>query len=112
MADEVDFEPEYEEEQPMDDADNGQAGGGDGQAAGGEDDEKMVGNGGAAAAKGGKGRKGGAKGRGLQGGSMEVEDRYGHDNCSQPVPFVRDGPQRERGRRRRHGERTNEQTAL
>ncbi|CAB1116071.1 unnamed protein product [Ectocarpus sp. CCAP 1310/34] len=76
MADEVDFEPEYEEEQPMDDADNGQAGGREGQAAGGEDDEEMVGNGGAAAAKGGKGRKGGAKGRGHQGGSMEVEDRY------------------------------------
>ena len=67
MADEVDFEPEYEEEQPMDEVDDavGQAdarGGGQDQAA-------------AAAASGGKGRKGGAKGRGHQNASMEVEDR-------------------------------------
>lgn len=68
MADEVDFEPEYEEEQPMDDVD-----GGDGDAPG-VGDEEMVQNGGAAAAPGGKGRK--AKGRGHQNTSMEVEDRY------------------------------------
>lgn len=67
MADEVDFEPEYEEEQPMDEVDDGVA---DGDAQGGA--EKQV----AAAAPGGKGRKGGAKGRGHQNASMEVEDRY------------------------------------
>eukprot|EP00752_Nemacystus_decipiens_P011174 g9928.t1 len=67
MADEVDFEPEYEEEQPMDEVDDG-VGQGDAQGAG----EEQV----AAAAPGGKGRKGGAKGRGHQNASMEVEDRY------------------------------------
>lgn len=67
MADEVDFEPEYEEEQPMDEVDDGA-----GQAAAQGAGEEPVA---AAAAPGGKGRKGGAKGRGHQNASMEVEDR-------------------------------------
>ncbi|CAM9250331.1 unnamed protein product [Scytosiphon promiscuus] len=76
MADEVDFEPEYEEEQAMDEVDDGAGAGGGAQM--GEDEEAMGNGGGAAAgAKSGKGRKGGgAKGRGHQNGSMEVEDRY------------------------------------
>lgn len=77
MADEVDFEPEYEEEQPMDDVVGDGAGDGGAAQGGGDDEDDDVGNGGAAAAQGGgKGRKGGTKGRGHQNTSMEVEDRY------------------------------------
>lgn len=73
----MDFEPDYDEEQPMDEA------GGDMEEEEEQEQEvgqggEEVGNGGAAGAgvgKAGKGRKGGTKGRGHQNASMEVEDR-------------------------------------
>ena len=68
MADEVDFEPEYDEEQPIDEAED------EGQAEPHAPEEMRNGSA-AAGPKSGKGRKGATKGRGHQNASMEVENR-------------------------------------
>lgn len=85
MADEVDFEPEYEEEQPMDDANGDASMGDDGDKEDDDGDAGIAGGDGpgarGAAANGNTGAHGkrskpaGAKGRGHQAVSMDAEDR-------------------------------------
>lgn len=76
MADEVDFEPEYDEEQPMDEEEHGGEGGGEVEPRAAEE----VGNGGATAGpKSGKGRRSSTKGRGHQNASIEEDRRVERD---------------------------------